>query len=131
MTGDGRVAIPELHFLFFPSHPNQSDFMSGNGLVVQATVGLERLALFLTHPLIKPGEPPMTNDYKTQIRVFDQHRAGIVEQPVSLHTRGRVAYSGSHWFAILLSEDCQKTLQEGSIVRIVGRRGITLLVQSL
>ena len=48
-----------------------------------------------------------------------------VEEEISPLKRGRVRFQGSFWFA-----QCQKkaTFQIGEKVRIIGRNGITLLV---
>lgn len=58
-------------------------------------------------------------------------QVGVVEKTVSSKARGRVSYNGSHWFATLSQENGHNILQKGEVVKVVGRKGITLLVSPL
>jgi membrane protein implicated in regulation of membrane protease activity len=66
--------------------------------------------------------------FSEQIELFPKAERGVIETSVSCDTRGRVKARATSWFAEFYSLDCQMTVPAGNPVRIVARRGNTLLV---
>lgn len=64
----------------------------------------------------------------SEIHFFPGTTEGIVEKAIAPWKKGRVAYGGTYWPAMLLQSDCGAVLQKGETARIIGRQGITLLV---
>lgn len=73
----------------------------------------------------------MRNQNQIHSALRDIEGIGVVEKVISAQARGRVSYNGSHWFATLFQADGRDVLQQGEVVRVIGREGITLIVSSL
>lgn len=65
------------------------------------------------------------------LELFPSAVTGLAVQPISLKVSGRVSYRASSWPARLyqVKKDC--LVYSGQAVKIVGREGITLLIQPL
>lgn len=53
---------------------------------------------------------------------------GEVEQAITPHHRGRVRFMATSWFARVYQPNGQTEVLPGTTVRVIGRRGLTLLV---
>lgn len=66
-----------------------------------------------------------------QIELFKPTQEGIVEMAISSQKPGRVRVLGVSWTARPYIQDEQPTLTVGTSVKVVGRRGNTLLVRPI
>jgi hypothetical protein len=64
------------------------------------------------------------------IELFAQVGVGEVEQTITSSHRGRVRFAGSYWFARFYHSSHPEVLP-GTVVRVVGRQGQTLLVVAM
>ncbi len=55
---------------------------------------------------------------------------GVVTATIALGGDGQVKFRASYWKAQLTRQDSDYTLQPGSLVKVVGRVGNTLLVEA-
>ncbi|MBW4475048.1 MAG: NfeD family protein [Stenomitos rutilans HA7619-LM2] len=62
------------------------------------------------------------------IEFFAQAAIGEVEQPITLHQRGRVKFMATTWFARFYQPHAQTQALPGMRVKVIGREGLTLLV---
>ncbi len=62
------------------------------------------------------------------IEFFAQAAIGQVEQPITLHQRGRVKFMATTWFAQFYQPTAQTQALAGTRVKVIGREGLTLLV---
>ncbi|MBW4691069.1 MAG: NfeD family protein [Lyngbya sp. HA4199-MV5] len=62
------------------------------------------------------------------IEFFPQAAIGQVEQPITLHQRGRVKFMATTWFARFYQPTAQTQALPGTRVKVIGREGLTLLV---
>lgn len=62
------------------------------------------------------------------IEFFAQPVIGEVEQTITLYQRGRVKCMASTWFAQFYQLTLQTETLPGTPVKVIGRRGLTLLV---
>ncbi|PSB33679.1 NfeD family protein [Stenomitos frigidus] len=62
------------------------------------------------------------------IEFFAQAAIGQVEQPITLHQRGRVRFMATTWFARFYQPNAQTQALAGTHVKVIGREGLTLLV---
>jgi len=62
------------------------------------------------------------------IEFFAQAAIGQVEQPITLHQRGRVKFLATTWFAQFYQPTAQTQALAGTRVKVIGREGLTLLV---
>ena len=62
------------------------------------------------------------------IEFFAQAAIGQVEQPITLHQRGRVRFRATTWFARFYQPTAQTQALPGTRVKVIGREGLTLLV---
>jgi len=62
------------------------------------------------------------------IEFFAQAAIGQVEQPITLHQRGRVKFMATTWFARFYQPTAQTQALPGTRVKVIGREGLTLLV---
>lgn len=62
------------------------------------------------------------------VKLFPEIVYGIVEKPIASTQTGRVRFQGSTWKARFYSSD-SPTAVCGDSVKILGRQGITLLVE--
>jgi membrane protein implicated in regulation of membrane protease activity len=60
---------------------------------------------------------------------FTYSGLGAVESTIAPTQTGRVHYQATHWPARLANPRCTQTLNPGDVVQVVGRQGLTLLVQ--
>jgi membrane-bound ClpP family serine protease len=60
--------------------------------------------------------------------IFSTPTQGKVDQTITQNHPGRVECFGSCWAAQLYQADCVTALLPGQVVRVIGRKGITLLV---
>lgn len=67
---------------------------------------------------------------KTQIQMFPYPMEGQVEQAIAPHKPGRVKFQSSIWPAQFY-QDTHSTAAPSDPIIVIGRRGITLLVQSI
>jgi ribosomal protein S7 len=52
---------------------------------------------------------------------------GTVQKPVGLHQRGRITINGQWWTALTTQS---QLIQVGEVIRVIGRKELTLFVQS-
>ena len=64
------------------------------------------------------------------IELFPYQLTALVEEPITATAPGRVEFQTSHWFAEFYQVDYQ-AIEPGTVVKVVGRRGLTLLVLPL
>ena len=65
------------------------------------------------------------------IEFFAQAAIGQVEQPITLHQRGRVKFMATTWFARFYQPTAQTQALPGTRVKVIGREGLTLLVMAV
>lgn len=63
-----------------------------------------------------------------EIKFFSDPIPGTVEQTITSTQPGRVWFQASYWPARIYNSDSQVTLAPNTIVSVVGRQGLTLLV---
>ncbi|EKU98298.1 hypothetical protein Lepto7375DRAFT_7571 [Leptolyngbya sp. PCC 7375] len=63
--------------------------------------------------------------------VLTRQDVGVVIKTVTPTQRGRVQYQATSWPACLCGVTHQTTLEPNQPVRVLGRRGLTLLIQPL
>ena len=63
--------------------------------------------------------------------VLTRQDVGVVIKTVTPSQRGRVQYQATSWPACLCGVTSQTTLEPNQPVQVLGRRGLTLLVQPL
>jgi membrane protein implicated in regulation of membrane protease activity len=71
----------------------------------------------------------MTFSIKPAPELFPSPDTGIVDQAIAPNQPGRVKYQASYWPARLYQVTGSVQLQAQQAVQVVGREGITLLVQ--
>ena len=62
------------------------------------------------------------------IEFFAQPAIVQVEQPITLHQRGRVKFIATTWFARFYQPNSQALALPGTRVKVIGREGLALLV---
>lgn len=67
----------------------------------------------------------------TTIEMFDRPALGQVVKAVSPNQRGRIKFDATYWFARFSDSNITETIVPGMLVLVVGREGITLLVEIL
>lgn len=65
------------------------------------------------------------------VELFAQPKTATVDRPIEANQRGRVYYEGTYWHARFYSLNAQVQAEVASLVTVVGRQGLTLLVQPL
>lgn len=65
------------------------------------------------------------------IEFFPNAEPGKVEQTITRHQPGRVRSMATSWFARFYDPDRQTEMLPGTLVKVVGRAGITLLVVAM
>lgn len=65
------------------------------------------------------------------IELFEQPKTAKVDRVIETHQRGRVYYEGTYWHARFYSLNHQVQAEVASLVTVIGRQGLTLLVQPL
>lgn len=63
------------------------------------------------------------------IELFDQPGTARVDRLIAADQRGRVYYEGTYWHARFYTLNAQLQAEVSSWVTVIGRQGITLLVQ--
>jgi membrane protein implicated in regulation of membrane protease activity len=64
------------------------------------------------------------------IELFDKPGTARVERAIAADQRGRVYYEGTYWHARFYVLNQQLQAEVAERVTVIGRQGITLLVQS-
>jgi len=62
------------------------------------------------------------------IESFNQPNIAIVEETITKDKRGRVKFMGTYWFARFLDTSYDDEALLNTIVKVVGREGLTLIV---
>jgi membrane protein implicated in regulation of membrane protease activity len=62
---------------------------------------------------------------------FAYQTQGILDRPITPTTPGRVYFEATYWRACLFQPETNTTLQPGDKVEVLGRNGLTLLVQPI
>ena len=63
-------------------------------------------------------------------KMFSKAEVAVVEEKITADEPGRVKFKTTYWPAVLF-RDYSMTLYPGQEIAVVGRQGITLLVQPL
>jgi membrane protein implicated in regulation of membrane protease activity len=71
---------------------------------------------------------PQSKPIDSSIVLFDEPKAGRVEEAISPSQSGRVRADATYWEAELYDVTAKVVLPIGSRVRVLGRRGLVLLV---
>lgn len=71
----------------------------------------------------------MTLFTPNRIILFKDQDSGIVSTPITSTQSGRIKYQAVSWRASLYKTRTQISLQPGQTVKVIGRQGLTLLVQ--
>lgn len=64
------------------------------------------------------------------VELFPHALPATVNETIAASTPGRVEFQASHWFAELYQEG-YGAIEPGTVVKVIGRRGLTLLVLPL
>lgn len=71
-------------------------------------------------------------DFHVTVELFQEPKLGRVERPITALRRGRVFYEGSYWparrYDSLEATSISEVLETATVVKVVGRQGLTLLV---
>jgi hypothetical protein len=70
----------------------------------------------------------MLTAFPETVEIFPQASPGEIDIPISTTQPGRVKALGSFWFAEFYNPHCYTDLTAGTPVKVVGRKGIALLV---
>jgi membrane protein implicated in regulation of membrane protease activity len=62
------------------------------------------------------------------IESHKQTKTALVEETITKHKRGRVKFMGTYWFARFLDILYEGEALPSTVVKVVGREGLTLLV---
>jgi hypothetical protein len=62
------------------------------------------------------------------VELFPQVSLGEIDTPITMTQPGRVKALGSFWSAEFYNANCYTDLTAGTLVKVVGRKGIALLV---
>lgn len=73
----------------------------------------------------------MFKTFSDRVEWFPSSIFGEVDQPITLSRAGRVHVLGSFWKAQFYHFDCQLIAAPGTSVLVLGRKGITLLVEPI
>jgi membrane protein implicated in regulation of membrane protease activity len=65
------------------------------------------------------------------IVLFEQALPGVVEKTIEPGDKGQIKFQGSYWSATLYPPNQGKSIPKGQRVNVIGREGITLLVQPI
>ncbi len=71
----------------------------------------------------------MDSFYRPDFQLFSQPGTGTVVETITLLKRGRVKYLSSYWPAQFHDESTLSPLIPEQAVLVVGRKGMTLLIQ--
>jgi membrane protein implicated in regulation of membrane protease activity len=71
----------------------------------------------------------MTFARQSAPELFSTPKVGVVDQIITLNQPGRIKYQASYWPARLYQVKGSIQLDSQQVVQVVGREGITLLVQ--
>lgn len=61
----------------------------------------------------------------------DTSDLAVVVIAIAPHKPGRVCWRSTYWFAQVAEADLQTFICKGTVVAVLGRRGLTLLVSSV
>ena len=62
------------------------------------------------------------------VECHKQTNTALVEEAITKHKRGRVKFMGTHWFARFFNASYEGEAPPGTLVKVVGRDGLTLLL---
>ncbi|MDA0265880.1 MAG: NfeD family protein [Cyanobacteria bacterium] len=60
---------------------------------------------------------------------FAYQTQGVLDRPITPTTPGRVYFKATYWRACLFQPDTHTSLKTGDKVEVLGRNGLTLLIQ--